>query len=327
MPLLPDDAKPALLDEQMALRNAQAGWGAVAAAIGPITGHLWCLPSAVCGVMVTVLQRQANAIDRALADPPRKDFSTRTVPRRRRYAAGQLGTEPLAVISDDAALATLQVVAYLEAFVRAEERAQGALADGFHDVAGARLAEAERYLEGARRSEALLADVLGAVGNEWASFAFDPEVSAMSASPRDTEDESAVVDVKRSLSGLARSLIRRTGLVIDDLNLAVPMQASSIGAPLQSLIINAAVNARELALSARTVSTRVSVPSIKPLRVAELETRPVPLELEDLPQTREYGFGVIEQDRGNLKSAEAWFERAAATGDLHAMYQLWGRRP
>ena len=315
VPQLSDAAKGPLLDEQLSLKNAQVSWGAIGVLGSPFTSHVLYLPTVVSGVMIAVLRRQENAVTRALADPPRSDYATQTRAHSRRYIPGRLGLDPLAEAADRVAVTNLRAAAYLEAAVRAEERAMGATADGAHDLARAREAEGRALLESARAQSV-------AVASESTRFAIAIASYATRLEGLDLADSPARPTRTLDVSDAVQAAGRITGLVVSDLDTELDLPEFAEPTSLRQGLSTVTLSVAELARTSRVLSHRLVVTGLAPLPIGELERIIVPLEPDDLLQTREYGFGLIERQRGNEPQAIGWFRRASELGDAHAAYEL-----
>lgn len=314
MPQLSDDEKPALLDERLSLRNAQAGWGAafvvstgsVAAILTPL---LAIAPTTLCAVVIAILKRQENSVDRALDDPPRQDFSTETRARSRRYVPGRLGPSQLAMATDAAAIATLRVTAYLDAMVRADERAQGAQLAGDLNAAQHREWEARRFLERARAAEALKAIRFDWLGIAWANIALHPEVANIPVEP----NPDLVQGDRILIPPEERAEVRSTGLVIHDLDLrppaAVPLEQGESAA---KALVGAATESRQLARKSFAVFEDARSDEARWLAKRALPPSPPP----------EYELGHLALQEGQMDKAQRLLQVAAEQGSPDAMFEL-----
>lgn len=310
MGALREEDKPALLDEQLSLKNAQASWGgtvgvlSIGLAFNPL---VVALPLAVGAVSIAVLRRKQNAVERMLADPPRFDYEISTRARRRRYVAGALGDDRLAVATDQAALATLRATAYLEASVRADERSQGAQIAGRTDLVGWHLEEAHHLFEIGRKWAGEMAVALNVLAVTWAAFAVDSELDT---APLPTNIPEGNLPPP-ALEGLAR-----TGLVFSDLDLLVgkPEEVRVVLAPGHSTVgdiaLDSATTTRALARSAEKVAVgRRALP-----RRAFEELAP------SLPG--EHRLALQAKERGDLNEAQRLLLPAAERGSVDAMFDL-----
>lgn len=271
MSLTRNDEKPRLRDERYQVQVAQAGWIPViaitSAAAGVIDPHLIAVPPALASVFVYSLKRQESAIENILDDPPRDDFATRTQAHSRRYITGRLGDSELASVTDTTVAATLKVTAYLEAAVRADERAQGAERAGSPHFAQARAREALIFRERARAADADRAVWLDALSIAWARWAADPEVQAAG---------DLYLDEEAFYRSIAEA-VRATGLVVSDL--PRPEIAASADSVTATVIV-AAQKSRELARSGEAffADARTSLAEQFVIRSLEVPVRSFPHE-------------------------------------------------
>jgi len=336
MPSLSDDEKPELLDEQQRLKNLRAYWTAWLAVFGYIAAEVTTVPAVIgplAGVSIVsrvVLERQLNANERALADPPRSDFTTGTQAHRRRYRTGSLGDSTVARAADASAVAALQVVAYREAAVRADERAQGAALAGNDDLEHAHQIEAIRLMERSRNSERTVAASLDVLGMAWA------DAIASETQLRDMEvplPDGGTISVPPQ----AGEVLQSTGLVTADLEvdeIAIPTDLilEFRSNSLFGLAVSTAQNARTLALAAARVATRSEDRHVQ-LAVLAGSRRVMSEQYELALQAWEAGdrgnavalmegaaeasspdamfdLGVLAQDRGDYQGAQRWLRMA-----------------
>lgn len=312
MPFLEPDEKRPLLDERQSLRDAQASW-AVAFVVGPpavgllATAGLALVPLTAFAVIIATLKRQENAIDRALDDPPRSDFTVRTRARSRRYLPGQLGTSEAAIATDITAIATLRVAAYLEAMVRADERSQGARLAGDESVAEERTQEAMDLLERARAAEALKAERLKWLGGVWAELGARPEFATQQAEP----NPEALARDGRLRPALVAREARRAGLVVGDLDLHIQPE-TAVGETTSDILIAAARKTRSLANASNAVFEDARSDEARRLVGPALPA----------PAPPEYGRGLRARSAGLVDEAMQLFEQAADRGSPDAMFEL-----
>jgi hypothetical protein len=322
---LPEDEKPGLLDELASLKTAGVTWTGTLAALGELgqmgVSHLIVGPPLIVGtICLTVMRRKRIAVERLLADPPRLDFETGTRARRRRYVAGTLGDDRLAVATDEAAIATLRAAAYFEAAVRADERSQGAAIEGRAELAGQQLGQSRRLLEMGHMWSGEMAVALNAFAQSWAAYAVESELDDLALPEADLPP--------RELPPEAREALDRTGLVVGDLDLRVGWPAeldrrALVDASTGDLAIEAARTTRTLSWSARRVARgRRALPvrigeaeALPPLLlpaddVAEVEQRLLPVA-EDGSADAMFELGSLAHDRGDRVEAAKWLERAA----------------
>ncbi len=336
MPSLSDEEKPALLDEQQRLKNLRISWTAWLAVLGYIAAEVTTAPTLIgplAGVSIVsrvVIERQLNANERALADPPRTDFQTRTKAHRRRYRPGFLGDSPLAHAADAAAVAALHVVSYREAAVRADERAQGAALAGHDDLEQSSTGEAMRLMERSRDCERVLAASLDVLGMAWA------DVIASDTQLRDREvsfsDGGTVVVPPQAWEALQGTGLVTTGLEVDKIAMP-PKLMSEIGSKsLLGLAVATAKDARMLALAAARVATRSEDRHVQ-LAVLAGSRRVMSEQYERALQAWEEGdpgnavalmrsaakagspdamfqLGMLAQDRGDYQAAQRWLRMA-----------------
>jgi hypothetical protein len=307
---LREEDKPALLDEQQSLKDAQATWGgaigvlSIGLAFNPL---VVALPLAVGAISITVLRRKQNAVERILADPPRFDYETSTRARRRRYISGALGDDRLAVSTDQAALATLRAAAYLEASVRADERSQGARIAGRADLVGWHLEEAHHLFEVGRKWSGEMAVALNVLAVTWAAFAVDSDLDE--APLPDDIPEGGLPP--QALEGLAR-----TGLVVSDLDLSIgrPEEARVVLAPGRSTVgdiaLDLATTTRALSWSAGKVAAGERA---LPRRAFEEQAPPV---------AGEHRLALQAKESGDLDEAQRHLLPAAEQGSVDAMFDL-----
>lgn len=312
MPFLEPDEKPPLLDERQSLRNAQAAW-AVPLLVAPpavgllATAGLALVPLTAFAVIIATLKRQENAIDRALDDPPRRDFTTRTRARSRRYLPGQLGTSDAAIATDAAAVATLRVAAYLEAMVRADERSLGAHLAGEEGVAEERAREARDFLERARAAEALKAERLKWLGGTWAELGVNPELATQQVEP----NPEALASDGRLRSAFVAREAQRAGLVVSDLDLRIEPETTAAETA-SGALITAARRTRALADASNAVFEAARSEEARRLIRFALPA----------PTPPEYERGLRARSTGRIDEAMRLFERAADRGSPDAMFEL-----
>jgi hypothetical protein len=155
VPFTPDEAKPPLLDDIAEIQKQQALWVLLGATAGPgaaaMLGPVGLVISGVAALLVYVLEINKIDVDRALNDPPRPDFAVRVRARRRRFDPSHMQS-PIELAAGRFADGVLDLSAYLEAAVRADERAQTATRVAEFDQQQARLFEGQRAT--ARAAEA-----------------------------------------------------------------------------------------------------------------------------------------------------------------------------
>lgn len=330
MGALRDEDKPDLLDEQKSLKDAQAKWGGTTAILSVIGAAIIApafivLPVSVAAISVTVLRLKQNSVERLLADPPRFDYATGTQAHRRRYVPGALGSDPLAIATDQAAIATLRATAYFEAAVRADERSQGARIDGRADLAEWQLAMARNLFERGRKWSGEMAISLDALAVTFAAFAVGSPL-----------DEAPLPDAipEGDLSGQAREALSRVGLAIAGLDLSVgrPEETrialgegrSTVG----QVALESAIATRDLARSANEVAAgeralpRGTMRELEsPLREGHQRSAIARFDPEDrerlLPAAERgsvdamFQLGALAHEGGDREEARRWLGRAA----------------
>lgn len=319
MPSLSDQEKPALLDEQQRLKNLRVSWNAWLAVFGYIAAEISTAPALIgplAGVSIVsrvIIERQLNANERALDDPPRSDFQTPTKAHRRRYRTGFLGDSPLASATDAAAIAALRVVSYREAVVRADERAQGAALADHDDLEQERLIEATQLTERSRECERILAATLDVLGMAWAD--------AIVSEPQLREAEVPSFDNHRvNVPSEAWEALKGTGLVTADLEVAdkIDMPLTLLGddwirpRSLVDLAVVTAQNVRTLALASARVATQSE----------DLHVQLAVLAGSRRVMSEEYERALSAWDAGDRDKALALMQSAAEAGSPDAMFEL-----
>lgn len=322
---LPENEEPGLLDEQASLKTSGITWKGTMAALGGL-GQMGVPPFVIGPPLVvgaicwTVVERKRIAVERLLADPPRLDFETGTRARRRRYVAGTLGDDRLAVATDEAAIATLRAAAYFEAAVRADERSQGAALEGQAGLAEWQLGLSRRLLELGQMWSGEMAVALNAFAQSWAAYAVESELDTLALPEADLPP--------RELPPEAREALDRTGLVVGDLDLTIGWpteldRQALAGASTGDLAIEAARATRTVSLSTRRVAggrralpertgEDEALPSLLPSPddVAVVERRLLPAA-EGGSADAMFELGSLAHDRGDRAEAREWLERAA----------------
>lgn len=322
---LPESEEPGLLDEQASLKIAGVTWKGTMAALGGLgemgVPHFILGPSLIVGAICwTVVERKRVAVERLLADPPRLDFETGTRARRRRYVAGTLGDDRLAVATDEAAIATLRAAAYFEAAVRADERSQGAALEGRAELAEWQLGQSRRLLEMGQMWSGEMAVALNAFAQSWAAYAVESELDTLALPEADLPP--------RELPPETRAALDRTGLVVGDLDLGIGWpteldRQALIGTSTGDLAIEAARTTRTVSRSTRRVAGgRRALPertgedeALPPLLpaadgVAGVEQRLLPAAERGSADAM-FELGSLAHNRGDRGDAREWFERAA----------------
>ncbi|HEU4905227.1 MAG TPA: hypothetical protein VFT19_03825 [Solirubrobacterales bacterium] len=330
MGALAQEDRPRLEHEQYSLKEAQVTWGgtlgvlsAAGMAFGPQTA---ALPFAVGSICVAVLKRKEIAVERALNDPPRSDWETATRAHRRRYVSGALGDDRLAIATDQAAIATLRATAYLEASVRADERAQGARLAGRNDFVAQQLERASNLFELAMSWSGEMAVSLNALALSWAAYAADSGLD-------DRPLPATIAEV--ALPSAGHEAFSRTRLVTADLKLEIGRPEDVrlvVDRPGRNTVgdvaIESAVSTRELSRSAGEVAMgRRALPrrtAAEPELLSPASTRLL-LEADDRAEARRhlvqaaedgssdamFNLGALAREGGDRAEARAWFDRAA----------------
>jgi hypothetical protein len=98
-----------------------------------------------CAVLWRFADKHADGADSLVEDPPSDDYRYPTRPRRRRFDSGPLRDSPVERRTAETAKLLVDATAYVEAAVRAAERAAGAKIAGDSDSYAARRIEAMKY--------------------------------------------------------------------------------------------------------------------------------------------------------------------------------------
>jgi len=334
---LRDEDKPGLLDEQKSLKDAQAKWGgttAVLTLIGAAMGGavfppaLLALPLSAGAISVTVLRLKQNSVERLLADPPRADYETETRAHRRRFLAGAVGEDPLAIATDHAAIATLRATAYFEAAVRADERSQGAQMDGRGALAEWQLHLARELFRQGKRWSGEMAISLDTLAVTFAAFAVESRL-----------DEAPLPDGIPETE-LPREVLSRSGFALNRLDLTIGRPEETriaIGegrATVGEVALESAIATRELARSAvvvaageralpRGTTRELESPFVPGERQLSKVTRFDPEDRERLLPAAEKGsvdamfqLGALAHEGGDREEARRWLGRAAELSAL-----------
>jgi hypothetical protein len=328
VPFLPDADKPPLLDERAGIKKTRGWWAGLAAATAPVSLHTFGIPSAVCGVMIAVLEIQLAGVERALDDPASDDVYTTTRARPRRYRPGALGDDPIARATDAAAVAVLRYAGHLEAVVRADERAQGARLRGLRKVETERLLEAERLLEQTRSAVLDAAQALDTLSIRWATVLGRPELYAGASDVR------TVAAVQRALMELASRPppeLAGTGLDLEGLR-HVEISEYALMTNVEDGVVGSAESSWTLARTMAATPDRIS--GARPIDVTELHRLRPPearegwtlldkLEAPPVsPPEWEYLQGVRARDKGRISEAERAFLSAAEESEPASMFEL-----
>jgi uncharacterized protein YegP (UPF0339 family) len=156
VPFLDPASKQALQDEQLTWKQGEVLWGAFAV-VSTSVGAPILIP--VLATLIAVHAKLKDlALEKALSDPPRDDYLSQTIPRRRRFHAEALGESPLERRTSAFCVAVLDANAYLEAMVRADERSLGALEAGATELQRSHAQTSARYAQEAARLQGRVAD-------------------------------------------------------------------------------------------------------------------------------------------------------------------------
>jgi hypothetical protein len=259
VPFTGDDAKPALLDEVANIEKHQATLiGVLAGAAGgllvaPVAAFV-VGPPALC---IYVLQREKIDTNRILNDPPRPDFEIPVRARRRRFESAHMQT-PIDRAAAEFAVSVLERSAYVEAAVRADERAQAASAAGDRASYRARLNEGRRATARAAELVDRVSRASEGLAEAWALN--DPLLEApLNPAARNavTAGMRGEIDALGVLPPEALDYVRRTGLVIRDLHPQVTVTAADATAvvsdPHEALRVRSRAYARAAGRATRAV--------------------------------------------------------------------------
>ena len=168
--------------------------------------------SGVAALLVYVLEINKIDANRILDDPPRPDFSVPVRARRRRFDPSGMQS-PIEVAAGRFASGVLDLAAYLEAAVRADERGQAAEAAEKFGQQEARLFEGERATErAAETGERVASDAFELA----ITLASDPDLAAFVPAIRQMVADLPVRDERQmtaTFSPEALAYVHRTGLV------------------------------------------------------------------------------------------------------------------
>jgi hypothetical protein len=229
MPFTPDAAKPPLLDEIAAIRKAQALWTLLGATGGSsglaLLGPIGLAVAGVAALCLYALEINKIDLDRILNDPPRPDFDVPVRARRRRFDPTFMQT-PVERAGAEFVTGLLDLSAYLEAAVRADERAQAAIGAGATGEVQARMFEGQRATEraaSAGEDVAITASTLAAAVSSDPAFAtVGSLIRASSVGGSSLGD----VDAIELLPPEALEYVRRTTLVTTGLTPIVQITSS-----------------------------------------------------------------------------------------------------
>lgn len=175
-----------------------------------------------------MLERNKIDMERILNDPPRDDFDVPVRARPRRFHSERMATTDVEVATAEWTRCVLLRCAYLEAAVRAEERAQKGRLSGARNALQRRLDEGRRATERARDVADLVVSASRDATLEWATalergrdqFRSRDAVSGLASSP--------VIYAKSVLSPDTVAYVKSTGLVINDLSPVVSIGRAEI---------------------------------------------------------------------------------------------------
>jgi hypothetical protein len=148
-PRLTEPEKEAAEDQLSACKDAEATFAVAAAAAGTaaFAAGVAAPYAVVAMLLVALMRRHTRKVERAVEDPPRRDFATSTRAQRPRIDPRKaLGASPLEEVAVPALESLREVTAYMSALVRAIERAQTAEQIGAEELQ-LRLAEASENAE------------------------------------------------------------------------------------------------------------------------------------------------------------------------------------
>jgi hypothetical protein len=217
MPFTPDTAKPALLAEVATIEKHQALWTLIGALVGATAG-LVVAPIAVgvagpAAVCLYVLQLNKIDTNRILNDPPRVDYAVPVRARRRRFVPGHMQS-PIESATAQFVERVLDRLAYLEAAVRADERAQHALSIGDDAHFQQRLLEGQRAADRAASAAERLSRAADELASTWSySAALDAALGDAAMRADVTRGMRGEVDAVRVFPSEALTYVARTRLV------------------------------------------------------------------------------------------------------------------
>jgi hypothetical protein len=263
VPFTGDDAKPALLDEIANIEKHQATWTLIAVLTGAAGGLLVApLAAGIVGppaVCIYILQRDKIDTNRILNDPPRPDFRVPVRARRRRFESAHMQT-PIDRATAEFAEAVLERSAHVEAAVRADERAQAALAAADAASYRQRLIEGQRATERAAELVDRVTRASDGLAEAWATNVRFLEDALDPAARRSlTAGMRGEIDAVAVLPPAAHEYVRRTGLVTRDLHPRVIVTDADAGAvvsdPHDALRVRSRAYAKATARASDTVRT------------------------------------------------------------------------
>jgi hypothetical protein len=234
VPFTGDDAKPALLDEVAEIEKKQALWVLIGALTGFGAGLVVAPLAAVIGgpaaLCVYVLQREKIDVNRVLNDPPRRDHEVRVRARQRRFEPPSPQT-PVEGATAEFVRHVLERSAYVEAAVRADERAQRALKVGDHFHARRRLYEGQRAADRAAAAARSVARASDELAFAWST---SPEVDLALGDPAQraaiTRGMRGNIEARAVFPPEALDYVARTKLVTEGLKPIVRIRANDADA-------------------------------------------------------------------------------------------------
>jgi hypothetical protein len=231
VPFTSDEAKPPLLDDIADIQKQQALWVLLGATAGPgtaaVIGPVGLVIAGVAALLVYVLEINKIDVNRILDDPPRPDFSIPVRARRRRFDPSGMQS-PIEAAAGRFASGVLDLAAYLEAAVRADERGQAAETAEEFGQQRARLFEGERAAERAAETGVQVASDAFELADALASSpdldAFVPQIRQVTADLIERNQR----QVLPTFSAETLAYVHRTGLVTRRLDPAKPGEMSQV---------------------------------------------------------------------------------------------------
>lgn len=260
MPFTPDTAKPALLDEVATIEKHQAlltligaSVGAAGLVVAPIAVGV-AGPAAVC---LYVLQLNKIDTNRILNDPPRVDYDVPVRARRRRFDPGHMQS-PIESATAQFVERVLDRLAYLEATVRADERAQHALSIGDDAHFQQRLLEGQRAADRAASAAERLSRAADEFASTWSSSpAFDAALGGAALRAAVTRGMRGEVDAVRVFPSEALTYVARTRLVTAGLRPVVRVTArdaeAMVSDPYEAIRVRSAAYGSATVRASRTL--------------------------------------------------------------------------
>ena len=261
VPFTADTAKPPLLDEVRKIERAQALWTLIGALTGATLGLAVApLAAAMAGpAALCVYALQLNKIDanRILNEPPRPDYLVPVRARRRRFEAQQMQS-PIERATADFVDRILDLSAYLEAAVRADERGQEALTAGDQINLQRRLFEGQRATDRAATAADRVSAASDRLADVWSSsLDLDQALGDPALHAAITRGMRGQVDAISVFPPEALAYVAQTRLVTAGLRPVVTVTAADA----QAVISNPheAIRARSTAYASATVRAARSV--------------------------------------------------------------------